>query len=79
MEDDQTQQAILSELRMIRRAVRGILVVMVCGVVLAVLSAIRPELGGAAIVLGGIAVVAAVVGAILGIGSAKAINQIRNR
>jgi uncharacterized membrane protein len=78
MENDETQQAILIELRLIRRGVRGILFVLTCSIVLVVLSAVHPELGIAAAILAGIIAVVAVVGALLGMGTAKVINRIKD-
>ena len=79
MENDDTQQGILFELRLIRRAVRGILFVLTCAIVLVVLSAVHPGPGIAVVILAAIIVVTAVVGAVLGIGTAKAINRIKDR
>ena len=77
MENDYTQHAILCELRLIRRAVRGILVLVACGIVLAVLSAIHPALFKSLVFLAGIVAVAAAAGAVLGLGSAKVINRMK--
>ncbi len=79
MDTDEIQRSILIELRMIRRTVRGILFVMVSGVVLILLVAMNPHLASEALVLCGIIAVLAVLGAVLGIGSARMINCIRKR
>ena len=77
METDDKQDAILAELRGIRRALRGILFVLACCVVLTVLSALNPGLGTAVSFFAGLIALAAVVGAFLGIGTAKVANKIR--
>lgn len=77
MEQDERQDEMLTELRLIRRAVRGILFVLACSVVLIVLSALSPGLGKAVAFFAGVIAVAAMVGAAIGISSAKVVKRIR--
>ena len=79
MENDDIRQAVLIELRLMRRAVRGILLVLACGIVLAVLWVIHPDLGKIAVILSGIIAVVAVVAAVLGIGAARVINRMKDK
>jgi hypothetical protein len=50
-----------------------------CGIVLAVLWAIQPELGKIAVILSGFIAVVAMFSAVLGIVTAKAINWIKDK
>ena len=77
MKTDDTQEAILAELSAIRRAVRAILFVLTCSVVLAVLWALNPGVGMAVGLFAGLIALVAVVGALLGIGTAKAVNKMK--
>lgn len=75
MKPDDKQDAILAELSAIRRAVRAILFVLTCCVVLGVLWALNPRVGMAVGLFAGLIALVAVVAALLGTGTAKAVNK----
>jgi hypothetical protein len=78
MENNETQQTILLELRLIRRTVRGILFVLACGVVIAISFVLDPEVGSIMATGSAIVVLAVVAGSIFGIGAAKVVNRMKS-
>ena len=75
MKPDDKQNAILAELGAIRRAVRAILFVLTCCVVLGVLWALNPRVGIAVGLFAGLIALVAVIGALLGIGTGNRMKE----
>jgi hypothetical protein len=73
--ENDKQEEMLSELRLIRKAVRGILFILVCALILAPLMFFFPAIGIGAIILVGLVICAALIGA----GSAKVVNKLKER
>lgn len=79
MDNDETQQAILVELRKIRRTGSALLYVLSSGLLLLALAVIHAGLARAvAIVAGGVAVIV-MLGAAIGINMANVVNRLKRK